>query len=120
MYFNAWTAREVHKYDLVERKELSMVKLDFMPDSLTWTIKHDMLAAGVKGNRGECPEGSGMPCVQMFGVAKINPNTMAASKVFDSQGKSASISGASTALEVGDSMYIGAFSGDRIVKIGLH
>ena len=29
MYFNAWTAKEVHKYDLKEGKETGMVKLRF-------------------------------------------------------------------------------------------
>jgi hypothetical protein len=119
MYFNAWTAKEVHKYDLAQHKEVGMVKLDFMPDNLTWTKKHEMLAAGVKGNRGECPEGSGTPCVQAFGVSRINPATMAATKVYDSPPKGSPVSGVSSALEVGDSMYIGAFSGDRVVKIKL-
>jgi hypothetical protein len=35
MYFNAWTAKEVHKYDLKEGKETGVVKLDFMPDNIT-------------------------------------------------------------------------------------
>ena len=55
MYFNAWTAKEVHKYDLKAGKEVGVVKLDFMPDNITWTPKHQMLAAGVKGTRGNCP-----------------------------------------------------------------
>jgi SMP-30/gluconolaconase/LRE-like protein len=117
MYFNAWTAKEVHKYDLKEGKEVSMIKLDFMPDNLTWTSKRQMLAAGVKGNRGDCPEGSGTPCVQAFGVAEINPAKMESKTVFDSQGKGALISGVSVALEVGTAIYIGAFTGDRLVKV---
>ena len=59
MYFNAWTAKEVHKYDLKEGKETGMVKLDFMPDNISWTSKRTMLAAGVKGTGGDCPAGSG-------------------------------------------------------------
>jgi len=58
--------------------------------------------------------------VQMFGVARINPGKMTVAKVYDSPAKGASISGVSSALEVGDSMYIGAFSGDRVVKIKLN
>ena len=57
MYFNAWTAKEVHKYDLKEGKETGVVKLDFMPDNITWTSKHQMLAAGVKGTRRRLPGG---------------------------------------------------------------
>lgn len=117
LYFNAWTAKEVHKYDVQLGKETGMVKLDFMPDNLTWTKKGRMLAAGVKGARGDCPAGSGTPCVQAFGVAEIDPATMKAETVFDSQGKGALIGGVSVALEVGDSIYIGAFQGDRLVRV---
>ena len=118
MYFNAWTAKEVHKYDLKEGKETGVVKLDFMPDNITWTRDRKMLAAGVKGARGDCPTGSGTPCSQQFGVAEIDPAKMEAKTVFDSQGKGALISGVSVALQVGDAIYIGAFQGDRLVKIG--
>jgi hypothetical protein len=117
MYFNAWTAKEVHKYDLKANKEVGMVKLDFMPDNITWTDKHQMLAAGVKGTNGECPPGSGSPCIQGFAVAEIDPAKMTTKTVFDSQGKGALIGGVSVALQVGNSMYIGAFQGDRLVKV---
>jgi len=117
-YFNAWTGREVHKYDLKESKETAMVKVDFMPDNLTWTKKGHVLAAGAKSSRGECPAGSGIPCMQTFEVAEIDPAKMTATKVFDSEGQGqSSISGVSVALEVGDSIYVGAFQGDRLVKI---
>jgi hypothetical protein len=117
MYFNAWTAKEVHKYDLKESKETGMVKLDFMPDNISWTSRKTMLAAGVKGARGDCPAGSGTPCNQAFGIAEIDPARMEAKTVFDSAGKGALIAGVSEALQVGNSIYIGAFQGDRIVKI---
>jgi sugar lactone lactonase YvrE len=117
MYFNAWTAKEVHKYDLKQGKETGLVKLDFMPDNISWTGKRTMLAAGVKGTGGDCPAGSGTPCIQGFNVAEIDPGKMAAKTVFDSEGKGALISGVSEALQVGNSIYTGAFQGDRIVKI---
>jgi len=117
MYFNAWTAKEVHKYDLKAGKETGRVKLDFMPDNISWTSRRTMLAAGVKGARGDCPAGSGTPCIQAFGIAEIDPAKMQAKTVFDSEGKGALIPGVSEALQVGNSIYIGAFQGDRIVKI---
>ncbi len=129
VYFNAWTAKEVHKYDLQARKEVAMVKLDFMPDNLTWTARGKILAAGIKSPRGECPAGSGgldkVPCRQSSVVAEIHPETMLAKTIFDSAsmfksvtpGKPAPISGASVALQMGKSIYIGAFEGDRLVKI---
>ena len=37
--------------------------------------------------------------------------------VFDSAGQGALISGVSIALQTGNSIYVGSFQGDRIVKI---
>jgi hypothetical protein len=120
MYLNVFRAREIHKYDMAEHKDIGKVKVDFMPDNITWTKNHEMLAAGIKDSRWECPAGSGVPCQQMFGVARINPAKMTAVAVYDSVGKPASIAGVSSALEVGRSIYLGAFQGDRIVKLDLH
>jgi hypothetical protein len=118
MYMNAFTAREVHKFDLKEDREIGSVKLDFLPDNLTWTKQGKLLAAGVKGALGDCPEGSGRPCIQSFGVAEIDPRTMQARKLFDSTAaKEPIVTGVSVALEAGDSIYLGAFLGDRLVKI---
>ena len=117
IYFAAWTASELHKYDLNQNRETGMVKLNFMPDNITWTKKNKLLAAGVKGARGDCPAGSGTPCIQGFGVAAVDPATMMAANVYDSAGKPAVISGVSVAIQRDNAVYVGAFQGDRVVKI---
>lgn len=117
MYVNEFQARTVHKFDLKEGKELASVKLDFLPDNLTWTKQGHLLAAGVKGARGDCPAGSGTPCILGFGVAEIDPATMLARTVFDSATSPPLISSVSVALKVDNAIYIGAFQGDRLVKI---
>ena len=71
----------------------------------------------MKGARGNCPEGSNRPCIQGFGVAEINPATLQARPIFDSASVDPLIAGVSVALKVGNSIYLGAFSGDRLVKI---
>jgi hypothetical protein len=118
MFVNEFPARTVHKFDLQEGKEVGSVKLDFLPDNLTWTRQGYLLAAGVKGARGDCPTGSGKPCIQGFGVAEIDPVTMLYRSLFDSAATSGPlISSVSVALKVGNAVYIGAFQGDRLVKI---
>jgi len=114
MYFNAWTAKEVHKYDLKTMRETGKVKLNFMPDNITWTKRGHLLAAGVIDARGQCAD-RGLACQQAFGVAVIDPATMHAKDVYDS-GSKPLINGVSVALQVGDSVYAGAFGGDRLVK----
>ena len=117
IYINEFAGRQVFKYDLEAGKVIGSVKVDFLPDNLTWTKKGLLLAAGVKGARGDCPEGSGRPCIQGFGVAEIDPAKMQARVIFDSASHEPLIGGVSSALQVGDSIYLGAFQGDRLVKI---
>lgn len=117
MFVNVFAGREVRKYDLSDGDVTGAVKVDFMPDNLTWTRDGRLLVAGVKGARGDCPEGSGRPCIQGFGVAEIDPSAMLVRTIFDSATKEPLITGVSVAFAVGDSIYLGAFQGDRLVKI---
>jgi hypothetical protein len=117
IYVNEFAARIVHKLDLKEGKEAGSVTLDFLPDNLTWTKQGKLLAAGVNGARGDCPEGSGRPCIQGFGVAEIDPAPMTVRTIFDSATKDPMMSSVSVALKVGQSVYIGAFRGDRLARI---
>lgn len=116
MYVSAWTEKAVRKYDLQSGAQVAMTQLDFMPDNATWTPDGHLLAAGIKSTgAGDC---GALPCIQRYGVAHIDPETMAATTVYDSSAEEASsISGVSVALEAGDAIYVGAFQGDRIVKI---
>jgi hypothetical protein len=117
LYINEFAAKQVFKYDLNAGKTMGSVKVDFLPDNLTWTKEGKLLAAGVKGARGDCPEGSGRPCIQGFGVAEIDPAKMQARPIFDSATVDPLIGGVSVAFKVGNSIYLGAFQGDRLVKI---
>ena len=76
IYINEFAGRQVFKYDLEAGKVIGIVKVDFLPDNVTWTKNGLLLAAGVKGARGDGPEGSGRPCIQGFGVAEIDPAKM--------------------------------------------
>jgi sugar lactone lactonase YvrE len=115
-YYAVYGAKEARRYDLQAQKESGIVKLDFMPDNLTWTKKGNLLAAGIKGLNGECPEGSGQNCRQAFSVAAIDAKAMTAKTAYDSNGKGVLIPGVSVAIQMGNDLYIGAFQGDRVVK----
>lgn len=117
MYVNEFGARVVRKYDLKDGSERGSAGVDFLPDNLTWTEQGMLLVAGVKGARGDCPQGSGRSCIDGFGVAEIDPVKMQARPIFDSASTDPLISGVSVALKVGDSIYLGAFRGDRVVRI---
>ncbi|HEV2274125.1 MAG TPA: SMP-30/gluconolactonase/LRE family protein [Acidobacteriaceae bacterium] len=128
MYLDAWTAREVHQYDLKQSRDMRAVPVQFMPDNISWIdpklnrgIKTPLiLAAGVKGaENNQCPAGSGHLCAQQFGVAEIDARTMKTRLVYESPADDPLIAGASVAVEVGNSIYIGAYQGDRLLKINL-
>jgi outer membrane protein assembly factor BamB len=113
VYFASWTGKAIHKYDTRAGKEVAVAPLDFMPDNITWTQKGQLIAAGVKGTRGNC---GALPCMQAFGVAQIDPGSMKISQTFDS-GDRALIGGVSVALQAGPAIYVGAFQGDRLVRL---
>jgi hypothetical protein len=125
LYLNAWTEHKVHKYDLKFQKDVQVVDVDFMPDNLSWVDprlnpgvhKVSMLAAGVRRDSGDCPAGSAHPCVQQFGVAEIDPVTMKVNVVHQSAVDEQLISSVSEALKVKNDIYIGAYKGDRLLKI---
>jgi SMP-30/Gluconolactonase/LRE-like region len=112
-YYAAWTAKELHKYDLRAGKDISVTKLDFMPDNLTWAQKGQLIAAGVHGSRGNC---GALPCIYGFSVAQFDAASMKPGPKFDS-GERSLISGVSVAIKAGPAVYVGAFQGDRLVKL---
>ena len=117
MFVNEFSARRVRKFDMRDGSETGSVDVDFLPDNLTWTAEGKLLVAGVKGARGECPAGSGRSCIDGFGVAELDPAKMQARSVFDSATVDPLISGVSVAIKAGNAIYLGAFLGDRIVRI---
>ena len=117
MFVNEFGAKLVRKIDLTDGSEHGSAMVDFLPDNLTWTKEGNLLVAGIKGARGDCPPESGRRCVDGFGVAEIDPARMTARKLFDSNAVDPLMSGVSVALKVGDWIYLGAYLGDRIVRI---
>ncbi len=117
IYVNEFAARRVRKYDLQTNQETGSVSVDFLPDNLTWTKQGRLLAAGVKGARGDCPAGSGRSCLEGFGIAEIEPAQMQAKTIFDSADHEPLMSSVSVALEANGFLYVGAFTGDRLLKI---
>jgi hypothetical protein len=115
-YVSGWTTRDFHQYDLVEKKEVNKVAFTFMPDNLTWTPDGKILAAGIKGVNGNCPADSEFSCLQGMVVAEVDPASLTVTPVFDNEGK-AFMNGTSVAIEVNDSIYVGSFQGDRLVKL---
>lgn len=97
--------------DSTPRKQ---AELDHHPDNLTWTDDGRLLAAGQDGALTEilaCGEIDSGGCGLDYGVYAIDPETLAVEQLFTGRGA------ASVALEVGDDILVGSFSGDQIERI---
>lgn len=117
LYFAAWTGREVLKYDREDKSIVARTKVDFLPDNLSWTPGGTLLTAGVPDPEGvrRCVSAKALLCPDAFSVAEIDPKTMSARTLLSAP--TGVLGGASVAVRVGEELYVGAFSGDRIVRI---
>jgi hypothetical protein len=118
MYVNEFLAGHVLKYDLESERKIGSVTVDFYPDNLTWTPEGNLLSAGIKRPpKADCPGGSGPSCALNFGIAEIEPEPMTVRAQYNSESHGLLVKGVTVALKVGDSLYLGSFVSDRIVKI---
>ena len=115
-YFNAWTGKEVRRYDIASGQVTGVIKLDFRPDNLTWTKDGALIAAGTdeSATGPNCPQLDGM-CALGFGIARIDPRRFRATPVFTAP--PGVMVGVSVAILVGKDFYVGGFSGNRVVRL---
>ncbi|HQR03370.1 MAG: hypothetical protein JSR19_12440 [Proteobacteria bacterium] len=113
-YYNVMGPKsEVRKVEIASGRRVAAVKVP-NPDNLSWDGDR-LLTAGLidplsmsscGGKPNECPTPSH--------VTAIDPQTMTATRIFEQDGTLQS--GVSSAVEMGGRLYIGAFSGDRVLS----
>jgi hypothetical protein len=94
--------------------ERAYAYLDHHPDNLTWTADGRLLAAGQDGSLLDilgCGSIEVGGCPLDYGVYSIDPATLEAKALFTGKGA------ASVALEVGDDIFVGVFSGDQVERV---
>jgi hypothetical protein len=112
-----WGEANIYRVSLVEdasRMRREKASLDHHPDNLTWTDDGRLLVAGQAGSVSqilECGEVEKGGCGLDYGVYAIDPNTFEVDQLFTGKGA------ASVALEVGDDVFVGAFSGDQVERV---
>ena len=118
LWFAAWTGREVLRYDRATDTVTGRVSLDYLPDNLSWSPGGTILTAGIPDAASvrECVAKGAEVCDDAFEVSEIDPRAMTARTI--ATGPHGLIGGASVAVRVGEALYLGAFSGDRVLKIG--
>ncbi len=122
VFANVYADNEIRKLDRESGKKLGSAHV-IQTDNMAWDNsspgnKGFLLGAshsGGKLDQMECMKYPGETCGFGFTIVRINPETMATEKLFEHEG--APMGAATIARHVGDSLYIGSFSGNRIIKV---
>jgi arylsulfatase len=116
-WFAAWTAREVRKFDLNEHRIRAQIPVGFMPDNLSWDNEGRLLAAGIRNpdTFAHCMTNRIADCPFGFKVAAVDTIDNTSTNLFTAG--AGILSGVSVAVQVDDYIYVGAFNGDRMIRL---
>jgi len=121
--FASWTGRAVLAYDLRREQVTGRVALPISPDNLSLTTRGTVLATGgpsvayVPACLGS--GGVGEKCESPFSVMEIGLRANAAGALPSTpriDAPAGVINGATIAVEMGRALYVGAFTGEHVVK----
>lgn len=115
MFVAAFGTREIVRFDRNARPMTKQsVQIDIMPDNLRWSADGKLYTVG--GNYVppvQAAECQNPLCLTGWSVYEIDPQTLQATRV-GGVDQLAALQGASTALPVGNELWIGTYSGDRV------
>lgn len=120
LFASEWAARRIWRVPL-DGGEPRSAPTAFLPDNLRWTRAGALLVAGQNASpRGlfGCQDRKA-PCPMGFTVAIVNPATLAARNRVGGDAASftaTGFGGATGAIEVGDEIWVGSFTGDRVAR----
>ena len=119
IFFNAWTGKELRIYDRNTQTIIDKVALEFYPDNITQREDGKLVIAGVNelASWKACVEAKAAFCMTAFSVITLDPETLAVESLYHAE--PGLLSGASAAIEVGGTLYIGTYAGDRLIKVEL-
>jgi len=116
MYVAAIGSRDIVRFDRqADPVAKEVVTIGVRPDNLRWSDEGTLYTVG--GNFVPPEECSSPPCATGWSVIEIDPDTLQATRVVGAD-QDAALQGASTALPVGDEIWVGTFSGDRVGYMG--
>jgi hypothetical protein len=109
----------VMRYDLADTtRPAKVLKTEFRTDNLRWGPNGKLLLAG-PGPDAACKPGPGVRCPLAPEVGSLNPETMALTVVLKTPSEP-TFQGLSSALIVGDTLWLGSYQTDRVAftKLG--
>ena len=118
IYMTSTYASAISRIDLVEGTRKDVV-LPIRPDNVSWSDRNTLIVAGGNGLRlistAGCLELSKPGCAFPFGVVEIDPDFASRRTIFSHQDMK--IPGASSAVLVGNALYLGSAAADRVTVV---
>lgn len=118
-----WALRRIWRVPL-DSGAAHFVTTTFLTDNLRWTVHGDLLVAGQIAEPRELFTGSttGKPCPMGFMVARVDPVTLAVTPLVSGDDQSFAVTGfggATGAIQLGDDIWVGSFTGERIARFAI-
>lgn len=116
-WFAAWTADQLWRYDLQAGAIDAKVDSGYMVDNLNWAQDGRLLGAGVPDAAAfvECFQQHIEHCSMGVRVSALDTTSLEHEMLFSAE--PGVLSGASVATQIGDELYVGAFTGDRLLRV---
>jgi DNA-binding beta-propeller fold protein YncE len=114
IFMTAWSEKKVVRLDRASGKIEKSVAVDFLPDNLTWAPDGQLFAAGQRSEvlaLRDCMQARN--CTADWSVIKIDPATLQVTPVLAETGTPA-FHNATGAVQMGRTLWIGTFDGDRL------
>ncbi|MBF7731317.1 hypothetical protein [Pseudomonas sp. N040] len=117
VFANVYFGGEIRKLDRISGKQLGSTPAE-RADNLAWDDQGRLLAVlhgGTMREQMACMGQPGQTCSLAYSILRIDPLSMQGEVILSHSG--APMGAATVAREVNGNLYLGSFSGDRIVKL---
>jgi hypothetical protein len=119
IYFNAWTGKQLRRYDRQTQRATGFADLTFHPDNLRARGDGKLIVTGIDELQSwkACTLAQSVFCGTGFSAVTLDPDTLVRAALF--HGEPGVLAGASVGVPKGSALYVGSFMGDRLLKIDL-
>lgn len=117
VFASVYAGNEIRRLDRVSGKQTG--KTDVVQvDNMAWDQQGSILAASHTGSKLDqlaCTKNHGKTCGFGYTIVRIHPESMASENIFVHKG-GAPMGAATVAVQTADALYLGSFTGNRIIR----
>ena len=116
VFVNAWPEQRIVRLDRQGKVAPVSIRLDYLPDNLRRAPDGTLLVAGQGPDIKTLLSCKAASCPHAWTVVRLDPVSLKVTPVLHVPGTEA-FSDATTALQVGDELWIGTYKGDRVAYV---